>query len=67
MRFTPEAGHGANAGLAEARKRLEPIKAKHPNVRESPAFCLSGAREKTYPKPDCLQTDERIRKMKASQ
>jgi hypothetical protein len=36
MRFTPEAGHGANAGLAEARKRLEPIKAKHPNVREQP-------------------------------
>jgi cytochrome c peroxidase len=32
MRFTPEAGHGANAGLAEARKRLEPIKAKHPNA-----------------------------------
>ena len=32
MRFTPEAAHGANAGLAEARKRLEPIKAQFPGL-----------------------------------
>ena len=32
MRFQPEAGHGANAGLIEARKRLEKIAAKHPGI-----------------------------------
>jgi hypothetical protein len=37
MRFAPEAAHGANAGLAEARKRLEPIKALNPQVT---AKCL---------------------------
>ncbi|CAM9647351.1 unnamed protein product [Chrysoparadoxa australica] len=32
IRFTPELGHGANAGLINAIKLLEPIKEKHPNV-----------------------------------
>ena len=32
MRFQPEAGHGANAGLLEARKRLDKIAAKHPGL-----------------------------------
>jgi cytochrome c peroxidase len=35
MRFQPEAGHGANAGLIEARKRLEKIAAKHPGISVS--------------------------------
>jgi len=41
MRFTPEAGHGANAGLAEARKRLEPVQAKHPGLSYSDLWILS--------------------------
>jgi cytochrome c peroxidase len=28
MRFDPEAGHGANAGLKHARDFLEPVKGK---------------------------------------
>eukprot|EP00127_Corallochytrium_limacisporum_P006755 Clim_evm25s235 gene=Clim_evmTU25s235 len=32
MRFQPEAGHGANAGLEFARKRLEPIAKKYPGI-----------------------------------
>merc|ERR1719433_2345402 len=32
MRFSPEAGDGANAGLEIARKRLEPIKEKFPEI-----------------------------------
>mmetsp|Transcript_40913 Transcript_40913/g.102359 ORF Transcript_40913/g.102359 Transcript_40913/m.102359 type:complete len:332 (+) Transcript_40913:34-1029(+) len=41
MRFTPEAGHGANAGLAEARKRLEPIKAKNPQASVADIWILA--------------------------
>jgi len=41
MRFTPEAGHGANAGLAEARKRLEPIKAKNPEASVADIWILA--------------------------
>jgi len=32
MRFKEELAHGANAGLDKAVKKLEPIKAKHPDV-----------------------------------
>lgn len=32
MRFKPESGHGANAGLNVAREALEPIKKKLPNM-----------------------------------
>lgn len=32
MRFNPEAGHGANAGLEKARAFLEPIKKAHPEI-----------------------------------
>jgi len=32
MRFAPEAGHGANAGLNHARDFLEPIKKKHSGI-----------------------------------
>lgn len=32
IRFKPEIEHGANAGLTNALKLLEPIKKKHPNV-----------------------------------
>jgi cytochrome c peroxidase len=41
MRFTPEAAHGANAGLAEARKRLEKVKAKHPGLSYSDLWILA--------------------------
>lgn len=41
MRFTPEAAHGANAGLAEARKRLEPVKAKFPGLSYSDLWILA--------------------------
>jgi len=41
MRFTPEAVHGANAGLSEARKRLEPIKAKFAGLSYSDLWILS--------------------------
>jgi cytochrome c peroxidase len=33
MRFSQEAGHGANAGLGVARDFLEPVKAKFPALR----------------------------------
>lgn len=32
IRFKEELAHGANAGLDKAVKRLEPVKAKHPEV-----------------------------------
>lgn len=41
MRFPPEAAFGANAGLAEARKRLEPIKAAHPGLSYADLWILS--------------------------
>lgn len=42
MRYSPESGHGANAGLAIARKRLESIKAKHPHASVSDIWSLAG-------------------------
>lgn len=32
MRFNPESGHGANAGLKIARELMEGVKAKHPGL-----------------------------------
>ena len=41
MRFAPESGHGANAGLDVAREKLEPIKAKHPWITYSDLWILA--------------------------
>jgi cytochrome c peroxidase len=43
MRFDPEAGHGANAGLGVARAFLEPIKKKFPWISYADLYTLSGA------------------------
>lgn len=43
MRFQPEAGYGANAGLDKARALLEPIKQKHPNVSYADLYTFAGA------------------------
>eukprot|EP00584_Thalassiosira_punctigera_P005623 CAMPEP_0172531138 /NCGR_PEP_ID=MMETSP1067-20121228/4654_1 /TAXON_ID=265564 ORGANISM="Thalassiosira punctigera, Strain Tpunct2005C2" /NCGR_SAMPLE_ID=MMETSP1067 /ASSEMBLY_ACC=CAM_ASM_000444 /LENGTH=324 /DNA_ID=CAMNT_0013315481 /DNA_START=53 /DNA_END=1027 /DNA_ORIENTATION=- len=42
MRFDPEASWGANAGLGVARKALEPVKAKHPEISYADLYTLSG-------------------------
>jgi cytochrome c peroxidase len=42
MRFDPEAGHGANAGLAVARALLEPIKKKFPWISYADLYTLAG-------------------------
>ena len=42
MRFKPEASHGANAGLENARKFHEPIKAKFPWISYSDLWTLGG-------------------------
>lgn len=42
MRFNPEAGHGANAGLKAARDFLEPVKAKFPWISYSDLWILGG-------------------------
>jgi catalase (peroxidase I) len=41
MRYQPEANHGANAGLIEARKRLEKIAAKHPGLSIADLWVLA--------------------------
>jgi catalase (peroxidase I) len=41
MRFKEELAHGANAGLDKAVKKLEPIKAKHPDVSYADLYALS--------------------------
>ncbi|KAK9807871.1 hypothetical protein WJX72_011750 [[Myrmecia] bisecta] len=43
MRFGPEAGHGANAGLEVARDLLEPIKKQFPWISYSDLWTLAGA------------------------
>eukprot|EP00753_Platysulcus_tardus_P005548 PLAT13458.1.p1 GENE.PLAT13458.1~~PLAT13458.1.p1 ORF type:complete len:355 (+),score=172.32 PLAT13458.1:33-1097(+) len=43
MRFSPEADHGANAGLAGARKLLEGVKARHPGITYADLYTLAGA------------------------
>ncbi|KAJ2848697.1 heme peroxidase [Coemansia brasiliensis] len=42
IRFHPEANHGANAGLDVARKRLEPLKKKYPNISYGDLYTLAG-------------------------
>ena len=42
MRHAAEAGHGANAGLAIARKRLEGVKARHPSLSFADLWSLAG-------------------------
>jgi catalase (peroxidase I) len=42
MRYAPESEWGANAGLALARNRLEPIKKKHPEISYSDLWILAG-------------------------
>ena len=42
MRFKPESDHGGNAGLGIARKLLEPIKEKHPEVSYADLYILAG-------------------------
>ena len=42
MRFAPEANHGANAGLLHARNKLEPIRAKFPDISYSDLWTLAG-------------------------
>ncbi|CAK9041111.1 Cytochrome c peroxidase, partial [Durusdinium trenchii] len=43
MRFASESGWGANAGLDIARARLEPVKAKYPNLSYSDLWVLAGS------------------------
>ncbi|KAJ5895090.1 hypothetical protein N7495_006781 [Penicillium taxi] len=43
MRFEPESGHGANAGLKHARDFLEPIHAKFPWISYSDLWTLAGS------------------------
>lgn len=42
MRFAPEGGHGANAGLQNARNFLEPIKEAFPWISYSDLWTLAG-------------------------
>jgi len=43
MRFNPESGHGANAGLDIARNLLEPIKRQFPGISYADLWTLAGA------------------------
>jgi len=43
MRFAPESGDGANAGLNVARDFLEPIKAQFPGISYADLWSLAGA------------------------
>jgi len=43
MRFHPESGHGANAGLDIARNLLEPIKKQFPGISYADLWTLAGA------------------------
>ncbi|KAF9182079.1 heme peroxidase [Haplosporangium sp. Z 27] len=42
MRFKPEAGHGANAGLAIARERLNRVKDQFPEISYGDLWTLAG-------------------------
>lgn len=42
MRFSPEADHGANAGLHVARNVLERVKRQHPGISYSDLWTLAG-------------------------
>lgn len=43
MRFQPEAGDGANAGLSIIQDLLKPVKAKHPHLSVADIWTLAGA------------------------
>lgn len=43
MRFSPEADHGANAGLEHARAKLEPLKARFPGISYADLWTLAGS------------------------
>ncbi|KAL3690506.1 hypothetical protein R1sor_016815 [Riccia sorocarpa] len=43
IRFLPELGHGANAGLINAVKLLEPIKEKYPDITHADLYQLASA------------------------
>jgi len=42
MRFAPEANHGGNAGLGEARDLLEAVKAAHPTLTYADIYTFAG-------------------------
>ena len=42
MRFSPEADHGANAGLHKARNRLEALAKKYPGVSHADLYVFAG-------------------------
>ncbi|KAJ2875571.1 heme peroxidase [Coemansia aciculifera] len=42
IRHAPESGHGANAGLDVARRRLEPLKQKYRNISYGDLYTLAG-------------------------
>ncbi|KAJ2000097.1 heme peroxidase [Coemansia thaxteri] len=42
IRHAPESEHDANAGLEVARRRLEPLKKKHPNISYGDLYTLAG-------------------------
>ena len=42
MRFEPEASHGANAGLANARAKLAAVQAKHAGASHADVWTLAG-------------------------
>lgn len=42
MRFKPEAGHGANAGLGIARERLNRVKDQFPEISYGDLWTLAG-------------------------
>lgn len=44
IRFAPEINHGANAGLINAVKLLEPVKEKYPNVSYADIYQMASAR-----------------------
>jgi len=52
MRFAPESNHGANAGLINARNRLEPVyqKYKHLGLTYSDLWTLAGVRISSFSK-----------------
>ena len=41
MRFAPESDDPENAGLAQAREALEPVKVKHPGISYSDLWILA--------------------------
>ena len=41
MRFVPESSDGANAGLEHARKKLEKVKEKYPNLSYADLWILA--------------------------